>query len=75
MIHPPGEKPQRHPLGEFPLEAKRMTKRHKSRTNPHATPALDAVADKVLSYKPKPKSTPARKRARRAKKLAQVPDA
>lgn len=38
-------------------------------------PALDAVVDKVLSHKPKAKSKPARKRARRAKKLAQPPDA
>lgn len=30
--------------------------------------ALDAIADKVLSYRPKPKSEPAKKRARRAKK-------
>ena len=37
--------------------------------------ALDAVVDKVLAHKPKPKSTPARKRARRAKKIAQAADA
>jgi hypothetical protein len=35
---------------------------------------LDAVADKVLAHKPKPKSKPARKRARRAKKIAQAAD-
>lgn len=34
---------------------------------------LDALTDKVLAYKPKPKSKPARKRARRAKK-AQAAD-
>src|SRR5580704_10261886 len=38
-------------------------------------PALDAIADKVLAHKPKPKSKPARKRARRAKKIAQAADA
>jgi hypothetical protein len=32
-------------------------------------PALDAIADKVLAYKPKPKSKPAKKRARRKKKI------
>jgi len=32
--------------------------------------ALDAIADKVLRYKPKPKSKPARRRKRRAAKLA-----
>jgi hypothetical protein len=31
-------------------------------------PALDAIADVVLAYKPKPKSKPAKKRARRRKK-------
>jgi hypothetical protein len=40
---------------------------------PHLPP-LDAVVDKVLSHKPKPKSKPARKRARRAKKIAQAAD-
>jgi len=35
---------------------------------------LDAIADKVLAHKPKPKSKPARKRARRAKKIAQAAD-
>ena len=37
-------------------------------------PILDAAADKVLAHKPKPKSKPARKRARRAKKIAQAAD-
>jgi hypothetical protein len=36
---------------------------------------LDQVADRVLAHKPKPKSSPARKRARRAKKIAQAADA
>lgn len=31
---------------------------------------LDAIVDKVLAYKPKPMSKPAKKRARRKKKLA-----
>jgi len=30
--------------------------------------ALDAIADVVLAYRPKPKTKPARKRARRKKK-------
>jgi len=29
---------------------------------------LDAIADKVLAYRPKPKSEPAKKRVKRAKK-------
>lgn len=33
---------------------------------------LDAIADVVLAYKPKPKSKPARKRKKLAKKLAKV---
>ncbi len=32
--------------------------------------ALDAMTDKVLSYRPKPKSEPAKARKRRAAKLA-----
>lgn len=35
---------------------------------PKSPKELDAIADKVLSYRPKPKSGPAKKRARRAKK-------
>lgn len=31
--------------------------------------ALDAIADAVLAYRPKPKTKPARRRKRRAKKL------
>lgn len=36
---------------------------------PKAPPALDLIADKVLAYRPKPKSAPAKKRARQKKKL------
>jgi hypothetical protein len=32
--------------------------------------ALDAIADVVLAYKPKPKSKPAKKRKKRAAKIA-----
>jgi hypothetical protein len=32
--------------------------------------ALDAIADIVLAYKPKPKSKPAKKRKKRAAKIA-----
>ncbi|MDA8256541.1 MAG: hypothetical protein M0Z99_13025 [Betaproteobacteria bacterium] len=31
---------------------------------------LDVIADRVLAYRPKPKSKPAKKRARTQKKLA-----
>jgi hypothetical protein len=34
--------------------------------------ALDAIADKVLAYRPKPKSAPAKKRKRRKAKLAKA---
>lgn len=34
--------------------------------------ALDAIADKVLSYRPKPKSARARSRKRRKAKLAKA---
>lgn len=30
---------------------------------------LDAIADRVLAYKPRPKSKPAKKRTRRARKI------
>jgi len=36
---------------------------------PETPPALDLIADVVLRYKPKPKSEPAKKRARAAKKI------
>ncbi|MDP8997635.1 MAG: hypothetical protein M3O03_11640 [Pseudomonadota bacterium] len=42
-------------------------------TNPtreSALKALDAMADVVLAYRPKPKTKPAKKRKRLAKKLA-----
>jgi len=32
--------------------------------------ALDAIADLVLAYRPKPKSNPAKKRKRRTAKIA-----
>ena len=35
--------------------------------------ALDAIADKVLAYRPKPKSKPARRRKRAKKKLERAP--
>jgi hypothetical protein len=34
--------------------------------------ALDAIADIVLAFRPKPKSRPARRRKRRAAKLAKA---
>lgn len=34
--------------------------------------ALDAVADIVLAYRPKPKTKPARRRKRRAVKIAKA---
>lgn len=37
---------------------------------PKTPKELDAIADKVLSYRPKPKSEPAKRRKRRAKKIA-----
>ncbi len=36
---------------------------------PQPPKALDGIADVVLAYRPKPKSKPARKRARKAKKV------
>lgn len=35
---------------------------------PKTPQILDAIVDRVLAYKPKPKSTPAKKRVKRAKK-------
>ena len=43
---------------------------------PNAPKELDAIADVVLAYKPKPKSKPGKKRKKRAAthaKLAQTP--
>lgn len=37
---------------------------------PKPPPELDAIASRVLSYKPKPKSKPAKARKRRAVKIA-----
>ncbi len=34
---------------------------------------MDAIADKVLAYRPKPKSAPAKRRKRRKAKLAKKP--
>ena len=39
---------------------------------PEPPKALDAIADVVLAYRPKPKSKPAKKRKRRAKKIAEA---
>jgi hypothetical protein len=40
-----------------------------TKEQPKPPAVLDAVADKVLAYRPKPKSKPAKKRVRRAKKI------
>ena len=37
---------------------------------PKTPKVLDAIADAVLAYKPKPKSKPAKRRRRRAAKIA-----
>ena len=43
----------------------------KAETDTSTAPqALDAIADLVLAYRPKPKSSPAKKRKRRAAKIA-----
>jgi hypothetical protein len=42
---------------------------------PHTPKALDAIADVVLAYRPKPKSKPAKKRKRLAKKIAKASSA
>ena len=39
-------------------------------TKPKAQKALDAIVDVVLAYRPKAKSKPARRRKRRAAKVA-----
>ncbi len=46
-------------------------KKEKTCTYPQALWALDAIADAVLAYKPKPKTKAAKKRVRKAKKDAQ----
>ena len=44
-------------------------------SGPKAPKELDAIADVVLAYKPKPKSAPAKKRKTMAKKLAKLTSA
>ena len=45
--------------------------RLKTEINTSTAPqALDAIADLVLAYRPKPKSNPAKKRKRRSAKIA-----
>jgi hypothetical protein len=39
---------------------------------PETPKELDAIADAVLAYKPKPKTEPAKKRKRRAAKIAKA---
>jgi hypothetical protein len=39
---------------------------------PKVPKELDAIADVVLAYKPKPKSKPGKKRKKLAKKLAKI---
>lgn len=41
---------------------------------PQPPKALDAIADLVLAYRPKPKSKPAKKRKQRAGKVAKRTD-
>lgn len=41
-------------------------------SDPKAPKELDAVADVVLAYKPKPKSKPAKKRKKMTKKLSKL---
>jgi hypothetical protein len=41
-----------------------------TKTPENVPKALDAIADVVLAYKPKPKSNPAKKRKKRAAKVA-----
>lgn len=36
---------------------------------PKAPPILDAIADRVLAYRPKPKSAPVKKRQRKRRNL------
>jgi hypothetical protein len=38
---------------------------------PETPPALDLIVDRVLAYKPKPKSAPAKKKRAKAKKKIQ----
>ncbi len=41
-------------------------------SEPRIPKALDAIVDKVLAYRPKPKTKPAKKRKRRAAKIAKA---
>jgi hypothetical protein len=41
-------------------------------SKPQPPKELDAIADVVLAYRPKPKSKPGKKRKRRAAKLAKL---
>lgn len=41
-------------------------------SEPKIPKELDAIADVVLAYKPKPKTKPAKKRKRRAAKIART---
>jgi hypothetical protein len=41
-------------------------------SDPKIPPELDAIADVVLSYRPKPKTKPGKKRKRRAAKIARA---
>ena len=47
-----------------------MSKAVSKQSEPKAPKELDAIADVVLAYKPKPKSKPAKKRKKMAKKLS-----
>lgn len=51
-------------------EAAMAARRVQMTDQPNPPPELDAMARKVLSYKPKPKSKPAKARKRRAAKIA-----
>jgi hypothetical protein len=44
------------------------------RTIPKLPKAVEDFADTVLRYRPKPKSEPAKKRSRRAKKMGKARD-
>jgi hypothetical protein len=41
-------------------------------SDPKVPKELDAIADVVLAYRPKPKSKPGKKRKKMAKKLAKI---
>lgn len=56
-------------LGMDPKEAADYAESHR----PTPPPVLDAIADTVLRYRPKPTSDAAKGRAKRAKKIAKAP--